>query len=63
MWTYTLDGAVGAAAFPIIVSSRIEIYTYWKEIGPSVITVEPEDQAQFRTQATNIRAELNIRAA
>lgn len=60
-WTYSLDGAVGAAAFFIITSSGIEILI-GKKFGPGVIIVEPKYQTRFRAQATNTRAELNILA-
>ena len=35
-------------------------YTYWEEIWPWIltVTVEPQYQAQFRVQATNIKAEF-----
>ena len=60
-WTYTLDGTVAFAQFSIIKSNGSELLIGRKS-GLGVITLQPEYQAQFRAQATNIRAELNILA-
>ena len=60
-WTYTLDGTVLFAQFSIITRSGSELLI-GKKFGLGVITLQPEYQAQFRAQATNTRAELNILA-
>ena len=60
-WTYTLNGTVAIAQFSIITRSGSELLIGRKfELG--VITLQSEYQAQFRAQATNTRAELNILA-
>ena len=60
-WTYTLDGTVVLAQFSIITRSGSELLI-GRKFGLAVITLQPEYQAQFRAQATNTRAELNILA-
>ncbi|XP_044167458.1 uncharacterized protein LOC114951266 isoform X2 [Acropora millepora] len=60
-WTYTLNGTIAMAQFSIITRSGSELLI-GRKFGLGVITLQPEYQAQFRAQATNTRAELNILA-
>ena len=59
MWTCSLDGAVGAAAFFIIAGTGQGILIV-KKFGLGVVTGKPEYQAQFRVHKQQTAEQSSI---
>lgn len=61
MWTYTLDGSLGAVQFSKVTEHGNDFIGVRLGLGKVNIT-QKYDQARFRAQATSTRAKLMILA-